>query len=354
MKKILILTSFGKTDEPEETKLLHLYLASLKKHVVPYYDVKAILLNNFKIESCDTCQTTQQIKDYGLENVVEVKSIYEMGLSEKAIKYIEDLGAYVSVGAKLNLLFDYAKRHSFFDASWIFHVDSDSEFQENFSKFLEAFDAFPDNKRVITVSGDVHHSQIGTNEVNYTIQQADRVYIYDELTIPDHAFDATKKKITKGEVHDPAGRCGLRISPSKTKVRNDFVGFDRSFAESYSVNWLIEYYPLDCQGIDNHYSKNNKTEADLELISLLKNTNFKYEFTNDKGGEFEFLLKSGTALCCFRFELPPQRYMTMHIGGGWQPEDSWSGGNFIDRASKILLEEYDEYKHIWQTDWNNI
>jgi hypothetical protein len=44
--KLLFLSTCGKTKEPEDTAYINLYLASLKRHVVPHYDVKVILFNN--------------------------------------------------------------------------------------------------------------------------------------------------------------------------------------------------------------------------------------------------------------------------------------------------------------------
>lgn len=366
MKKILILTSFGTTDAPEETKLLHLYLCSLKRHVLPHYDVKVVLLNNFKIESSETCLTSNLVKEYGLEDVVIVKSIYDMGLSQKAISYLVDLGWYLSGGAKLNLLFDYAEKHNFFDADWLFWTDSDGQFEANFHELLEAYDTMPVPQRLITIAGDTQITRITHKGNTYVVSQNDRVNLYDDDSIPSMAKDATKRKITK---HPEGSRedTTIRIYPQKLKVRNDFVGMDKHFfrclGKTKHINWLFENYPEELSDANLYTTigkcnleELNTTDVDSEFLSLLNEMGSRgvnFDFSLDKGGFFEFTLKTGSPdyYPCARFEVPIANFMWTHFGGGWNSPDFSVGGVNLINASTSCLPTYPEYADVWKKDW---
>lgn len=375
-KKLLFLTPFGRTNEPEDARWMHLYFSSLKEHVIPFYDTKVVLLCNYKLDEgvlSDQSMTYQQIKDYGLEDVVILKTIYEMNLSDKAIKFLHDLGVYISVGAKKNLLFDYARQNKFFDADWIFSTDSDIEFQSNFNEILSAIDNIPFSTKLITIAGDVSYTYITKKNNNYVhsylIEQADRVYLYNDDTIPNEAYTATKKKVTltKSHVVNESSTPGnsdeyadvIYVSPPTTKVRPDFVGFSRWFADSKpDVNWVNESFMLGPRGMQ--VSGESLTDDDKSLLSdwFSSPNNVDLTFGGDKGSTFEFELKKGSYFT-FRIDLPPMAYMIYHYGGGWgtyaTTEDKEQHKSaFFEATRTNLPKHYSKYKSIWVNDWPDL
>jgi len=167
--KLLFLSACGKTKEAEDNGYINLYLASLKQYIVPHFDVKVILFNNALNQNSSESQTFQRVKEFGLEHIVEVKNMYEMGLPQESVNFLDNLHWFGKIGINMNMLFDYAKMNNFFDADWVFHFDTDLEFLPNFKDVLMSIDEVRkvNNEVMITAGGDTYPYNIRYKDTEF-------------------------------------------------------------------------------------------------------------------------------------------------------------------------------------------
>ena len=336
--KILILSTCGRSGESEDVSRLNLYLASLKKHVVPYVDTKVILFN-----TCNSNEKTiQKIKDFGLENIVDVKNIDMMELPKSSLDFWHSHVWYSRVTINMNLLFDYAKKYDFFDADWIFHVDTDLEYIDNFNSNLETINLLTkiNPKVVITLAGDTFPYSFGHGNKHFILSEPRRLHLYDENENFNDNFEqrtVITKEYVKAQGYDTKT---LIFHIQQQKNRNDFFGMSRETCNQHEFNWSHAYFPI---------------EKHTEIHDTFKKTTtpeFQLGLSQDKGSLVHETLQSGH-LEISRVTLRVAKDMVIHHGPGWSTEDmtvqdDW---NFKTISHKSLCKNYEEYKHIWCVDF---
>lgn len=335
--KILILSPCGRSYEAEDMSRLNLYLASLKKHVVPYFDTKVILFNTANSNEL----TEQRVKEFGLEDVIDVKNIDMMGLPPKALEFWHSKSWYSRVTINMNMLFDYAKRHDFFGADWIFHVDTDLEYLDNFKDNLESINPLTqiNPKVVITLAGDTFPYNFGFADKQFVLEEPKRLHIYDESEDFSRNFElreASIKQYSKPQGYDDS----LVFHIQQQKNRNDFFGMSRETCVRHEFNWCHAYFPIESN--KELYEKFRKVTTE----------NFFLGLSQDKGSVVHEVLQSGH-LEIARVTLRVRRDMVLHHGPGWSTEDMTvqSDWNFKTISHKSLVENYQEYRDIWYKDY---
>lgn len=347
--RILLLSISGRDKEPEDPAYLHLYFSSLKKYVVPFFDVKVILLDTSNIECIEKSRTFQVLKQYGLENIVELKTIYTMDLPKQSVEYLEKMHWSGKIGLHMNMLFDYASRHDFFNAEWIVHTDTDLEFLDDFEPKLKSFKEL--NKHlpeiIISFSGDAYYNNIRYRGTEFKFIGPDRVNLYDPETLlmyPAHM----KLAATRGRDHYRTNLENVVMNVHQQKIRNDFVCLSREYAERWGhiLNWIACGYPDSLKPVDGD------TDSDqVELRSWYEkfiDDTFILRVNMDKGGWIQYLLKEALepGYCdVTSIHLPPYSTMALHYSSGWL-----DGTDFFNKASQALEEKFSEYKSIWKED----
>lgn len=335
--KILILSPCGRSYEAEDTSRLNLYLASLKKHVVPYFDTKVILFNTANSNEL----TEKRVKEFELENVVEVMNIDMMELSPNALKFWHSKDWYPRVTINMNMLFDYAKRHNFFNADWVFHVDTDLEYINNFKDNLERIHILTEinPKVVITLSGDTFPYNFEFENKQYILEEPKRLYMYDENEDFSRNFEH-RQLVVKERVKVKDYNDSLIFHIQQQKNRNDFFGMSRQTCVEHEFNWCHAYFLMD-------------TNTDLDKkFKEVTTEKFILGLSQDKGSVVHEVLQSGR-LEIARVTLRVAKDMVIHHGPGWSTEDMTvqSDWNFKTISHKSLLTNYEEYKDIWYKDY---
>lgn len=346
--KLLFLSTCGKTKEAEDNGYINLYLASLKKYVVPHYDVKVILFNNALNEHSQESQTWQRVKEFGLENVVEVKNVYEMDLPQKSVDFLKDLYWFSKIGINMNMLFDYSKRNGFFGADWIFHFDTDLEFLPNFKDVLSRIQPLADAGNVmITAAGDNYPYNIRYQNIEFIFDEPTRIDIYNEETI-NHNFGLRnltvnrRESATDGSRYDGSEK--LFFNLQQQKIRNDFVGMSRNTANHWVFNWVGCHYPNNYEPIA--FLKDNE---DAHLLKKLWDEkvgqNFELTVNHDKGSVPQFFLQ-GSNHNVTKVQVRGYEDMARHYSSGW-----YNVTTFRSFAEQRLREDYQDTQHIWEKDY---
>ena len=130
--KLLLLSLCGRDNADEDVRYLNLYLASLRRHVIPHFDTRVLLFSTFNAKE----RTQARIDAFGLTPYIDVRRIDDMELPSEALTALTRLSHFSKIGIHMNMLFDYAKQQNFFDADWVFHTDTDLEFLPNFSSHI--------------------------------------------------------------------------------------------------------------------------------------------------------------------------------------------------------------------------
>lgn len=350
--KLLFLSACGRTKESEDNAYINLYLASLKKHVVPYFDVKVILFNNALTEKSSESLTFQRVKEFGLENVVEVKNMYEMGLPEESVKFLDSLHWFGKIGINMNMLFDYSKMHNFFDAEWIFHFDTDLEFLPNFEKVLTSINEVRklNPQIIISAGGDTYPYNFRYKELEFIFDEPTRVNIYDASTLSHH-FSTRNLRVNRrtegSDVEAYINNERLVFNLQQQKVRNDFVGYSLEAAKRNIFNWVACYYPDRFEPTQRAENAENekllkklwdeKGSADLQLII---NHNF--------GSLPQFFLQ-GSGHDNIKIQVRGYQDMARHFCSGW-----FESSSFKQVSEKRLKEEYSDTQHIWESDYTSV
>lgn len=338
--KILLLSTCGKTNEAEDLRYLNLYLASLKKNIVPYFETKVILFNNANPEKSEDSLTWQRVKEFGLDTVVEVRNVNEMELPEKSVAFMKGQHWIGKIGLNMNMMFDYSKTHNFFDADWIFHTDTDVEFLPNFKDQLEAIHGLTTvNPTVfISLAGDAYPYNIRHKEKEYIFDTPVRMDMYDENTL---ASDYMVRRITVKERSDVQYIDNPRIvfNLQQQKVRNDFVGISRSCAMAYKFNWVACHYPQE-------FKAHNGQHKELEqLWKDFGSDNLQLTVQHDKGGIVQYFLQEGQHDIT-KVQLRGYVDMIKHKGSGW-----FDGDRYVEYSLKELTAGYYDSKDIWEKDY---
>lgn len=347
--KLLFLSTCGKTKEAEDNGYINLYLASLKKYVVPYFDVKVILFNNALNERSSESQTYQRVKEFGLENVVEVKNVYEMELPQESVDFLNGLHWFGKIGINMNMLFDYSSKNNFFDADWVFHFDTDLEFLPNFEKVLLAIDEVKkvNSQVMITAAGDNYPYNMRYKNTEFIFDEPTRIDIYNVSSI-NHNFGLRNLKVNRRDTGSDVGfyqqNDKLVFNVQQQKIRNDFVGYSIAAAKVHKFNWISCHYPNDFEPMGN-LKDNEDAKLLKELWDDKGSKNLHFVVSHDKGSLPQFFLQ-GSNHNTFKIQVRGYEDMARHFSSGWYEETP-----FRKFAEQRLKAEYQDTQHIWEKDY---
>lgn len=347
--KLLFLSICGKLNEPEETKYINLYLASLAKFVVPYFEnVKVILLTTYNIDNIENSLLQKRINEFGLCDIVELKTIYDMELPEKSLDRIQRLGWFDRIGVHMNILFDFSKKYNFFDADWVFHIDTDTEFLQNFETCIKSINelkkAHP--RILISLAGDSYPVNIVNEDKEYLFKEPKRINFYDEnADVETHSnFITVEEQVMRDDDHRRKYTAPM-FSPAQMKVRNDFVGISREATNTTHYNWVFMYVDFDFNYSEKFKTfwpdKGIKIQSDGTQVEVpMPKIHINYHM----GGTLQYRLHSNEVDIA-RVQLPGYTHAVSHYSSGW------FNGTFLDRCFNTLKEKHLDTQHIWETDY---
>lgn len=342
--KILFLSVCGKTNEDDDARYVNLYLASLKKHIVPNFEVKVILLNNSNVKDSKDGLVYKRVRDFGLEDVVDVRSLYEMELPEDSLKFMAGMHWSGKIGLNMNMMMDYSKRHALFDADWIVHTDTDSEFLPNFTENILSLHEFSkvQPQIVVSLAGDAYPYNFRYKEKEFLISAPNRINIYDDTTTIRHGFNYYDVKMNIRDEKYYIENENLILNVQQQKVRNDFFAMTRAAALNNIFNWTNAHYPNDLRAMD----KESESQAALqELWESLGSDRFKISLNHDKGSLVQYQLQEGFNQMA-KVQLKINADMMKHFGGGY-----CNGEDFTTYSAARLRKDYEELSGLWEDDY---
>jgi len=349
LNKILLLSLCGRDKEQEDPSYLHLFLASLKKYVIPFYDTKVILLDTSDIEDVSKSRTQELINDYGLEQIVDLRTIYMFGLPDESVQFLERAHWSGKIGMHMNLLMDYARKKDFYDAEWIIHTDTDIEFLDDFNTKLEGFSGLLDTnpEMIISLVGDAYYNNIRYKGTEFKFVGPKRVDLYDVDTLSMYCSHMTVD-VARGRDHYKTNLDNVVLNVHQQKIRNDFVCLSREYASRWGhvLNWVACGYPDKLKPVDGSLNEDQK-ELRGWYEEFIDDT-FILRINMDKGGWIQYLLKEGNepGFCdVTSIQLPPYSTMAKHYSSGWL-----MGDHFLSRSANTLQDKFSEYKTIWEKD----
>lgn len=343
MMKVLFLSQCGKTDEPEDTSYINLFLASLKRHVVPYVNAQVLLYNT--AQSHDA--TRHRVKEFGLDNIVDVRGLYDMDLPEQSIAFLKRQSWFNKIGLNMNMMYDYAKDRQFFDADWIFHTDTDVEFLENFFPLLERFNHIlpVHNSIMLTVGGDTYPYHVRYKNEEWVFEPPRRLNFYVDQELESHFFI---RQVSHHIREDSANsHHALTFNLQQMKIRNDFVGLSRAAAETNVFNWVPCYYTPGFQSWSGTHVSPEAQHLQELWDEHQANTTLPLNLTvnHDKGTLPQFETQSGI-LNLFKIQLRGYLDMAKHYSSGWM-----EGQQYPERSFERLKSCYTDTEHIWSKDY---
>ena len=347
--KLLFLSICGKLNEPEDTKYMNLYLTSLKQNVVPYFDVKVILLTTYKIENLETSLLKKRIDEYGLSDIVELKTINELELPAKSLTYIKIVNWFHRIGIHMNVLYDYSSRYNFFNADWIFHVDTDSEFLENFQTCITTINELKKvhPRIIISLAGDSYPANIVSGSMEYTFKESIRSNFYENDGDDKQSNYVILEEKEMSE-HDHRRKYKAPVfSPAQMKVRNDFVGISREASSIANFNWVCVYYHEQFK--DNGPLQTMWPDKALKLDDqglLYEVPVPEIHINYHMGGLLQYKLHSNE-VDIVRVQLPGYTHAVLHYNSGWFSDE------FKPRSLEALHIKYNNTKYIWKNDYYN-
>lgn len=345
--KLLLLSIAGKVDEPEDTRYINIFFASLKKYVVPYFDTKVILHSTFAADSAENSLLWKRAKEFGLEDVVVIKHLHEMELPEKSLNYLKTVGWFNRIGLNMNMLFDYAKKYDYFGADWIFHTDTDIEFLENFKVCMESIEKLKEahNRIVISLAGDSYPYYIINNGYEYKFEDAPRANFYEGDGVEKAQVFLSVKK-TKLAERDHRNKFTKPIfTVIQMKTRNDFVGISREAAEVANFNWIATHFPYDFQDkgdIQEFWPTQAIKTNENGKVEIVDMPDIRLNF--HMGYMVQYRLHSNE-IDIARVQLPGYTKMAKHYSSGW------FNGTFLQRSKESLESKFPEYKDVWDKDY---
>jgi hypothetical protein len=347
--KVLILSVCGKLNEPEETKYLNLYFASLKKYVVPFFETKVVLLTTYKIENLEDSLLRKRIKEFELDDVVSLHTIDDLQLPIKSLEIIKSYDWFSRIGMHMNILYDYAKLNNFFDADWIFHTDTDSEFLQDFSSCLNSLNEL---KKVepgifISLAGDAWPPSIIYEGTEYLIKQPDRVDFYDEETVRRQEFIVKIEERRLPEDDYRKKQNHITFSPAQMKIRNDFVGMSRRAADVCQFNWSTAYFPThnfhESEPFDKFWPQKairiEEQGTDVRIVDVPK-IHINYHM----GGMLLYKFQNNE-LPVTKIQFQGYSRMMLHHSSGWFQS------HYTERSLESLNANYSDTKEIWNKDF---
>lgn len=342
--KLLILGMGGRLNEPESKPEFHMYLASLKKNVIEGFPEAKVLL----FTSCNSKDVlVGQVKEYGLDSNVDVMLLSDFGLSEKTQEALTGLGWYTRVPFMMQVMFDYAERQKFYDADWVIHTDTDSEFKSEFaSKFIAINELSKHySKLVVSFAGDAMPDHLDYNGTMYRFEHPPRLNIYkkEEYTI-DELSDSTKYVIKTQDWWGNKPKPGDTPRPpvyctKQQKIRNDFFAMSKG-----AVDFAMLHKDLYFNWVMMRYNELEDVHPDIRDI-VEKYKGIKIAIFSDKGTTIDFLLHIFSEFNDLR--LNSTDCVMQHHGGAWSKE----GVYLRDECYKVLIEKFMEYEHIWKKDF---
>lgn len=350
MEKILLLSPFGREGEPEDLAYLDIYLLSLKKQIVPHFDVKVILLYT---GGGDLQLTRERISHLGLDNVIILKKITEMDLPAKSVDFWKSQAWFHKVGLNMNLLFDYAKRNDYFGAEWIIHVDTDLEFLPNFKTIFDKISPLTEinPNLLVTVAGDTFEYHFKYENKEYYFVDPTRINWYDESgeTLKNTYVYRNIQIQEKPDRTKNTDYSNLVFCIQQQKIRNDFIIMPKVTANQYgsSFNWISYYYPPDFKAVDVTKQEQIEFQNIYEANHSDNNSNLRISINNDKGSTVQFFMQGGEHTIT-KLQLIAGDQMITHYGSGW-----YMGVNFIEQSYKSLQKNYPEYAYLFEIDFAN-
>jgi hypothetical protein len=347
MHKLVLLSTFGRENKPEDLAYLDIYLLSLKKHVVPHFDVKVVLLytGGGNLE-----KTEERISHLELNNVIMLKKINEMDLPEQSLNFWRKQPWFHKVGLNMNLLFDYAKRNDYFGAEWVIHVDTDLEFMPDFKQIFDKVDSLREfNPNIlVTVAGDTFDYHFKHKNKEYILTDPTRIKWYDESgETLKHTFVYRNVKIEEKPERslDSADFDKVVFNIQQQKIRNDFIIMPKVTANQYGseFNWISYYYPSDFKAVDE--TKPEQVELQKLYEENYKDSNVKISVNNDKGSTVQLFMQGGEHTIT-KLQLSADDKMIRHYGSGW-----YLGVNFIKGSYASLKKDYSEYEYLFEPDF---
>jgi hypothetical protein len=341
--KVLILSVCGKTGEADDPRFINLYLASLKKHVIPYIETKVILLNNSNVENSKDGLVYKRVEDFGLQEYVDVRSIHEMELPQKSLEFMKNMHWAGKIGLNMNMMLDYSKNNNFFDADWIVHTDTDSEFLPNFVDNLEALSKFAtlNDQVVVSLSGDTYPYNFRHKEKEFLIIPPKRADLYNEENV-GHEYNYYDVKMNIRDEPYYLENDKMILNVQQQKVRNDFFAMTRSAALHNTFNWSTSHYP------SNLKARDKESEAQVELENAWNeygSPNFLISINHDKGSLVQYQLQEGFNQIA-KVQLRLNADMMRHFGGGY-----CNGESFPTHSASRLRKDYPEFVGIWEGDY---
>lgn len=338
MKKILIMSIGGKTNEPEDLKTLHLYFLSLKKNVVPFFKTRVILYNC----STESTKTKELVELYGLSDVVQVRRIDEMELPEKSYEFMETVPYWESrIGLIMNMMFDFAKTKNFYNARWIFQTDTDIEFLPNFADTLETLEHLSaiNPRIVISQAGDVYEYSVGvSNRLGYfKLPKRLNFYSKDVQNFENNWAEYRFTEFTEEGMRAMTRNNSISFNTLQQKIRNDFIGMSVEAANRVEFNWIHANSMVPIIGAKGFMNEEWSLENPDAYVSI----------NSDKGSlvAYElFAAKYGVT----HVQLEGNNVMSNHINAGWCAD------HYDPRALTSLNKYYEEYKEIWSKDFKEV
>lgn len=345
--KLLLLSLCGEDGADENTQNINLYLASLAKHVVPFFETKVILFSTFNAIE----KTQARIRAFGLHNQIEVYDYARLPLSDDVRQWFRKTHYFSKIGVHMNMLFDYAKTQNFFEADWIFHTDTDLHFLENFAANLQAINhLLPVNPRLlISCAGDTNPISVRYKDKQYQFQPPARWNVFRD-PIPSyfqlHILHPIERRYNS---HDNTLE-RLVFQHKCLKVRNDFVGLSRQAAHEYNLNWVHTGYSPEFI----HEGSNTDAAVATQEVEALWNQHIAHttlplhvNMNEDKGSLVLDWLKLGTHGVTW-IQLRGWEDMVHHYGSGWT---SCLKESYAERSRGILEREYTDTASIWRGDY---
>lgn len=344
--KLLFLSLCGRENEDEDVRYLNLYLASLRRHVIPHFDTRVLLFSTFNAKE----RTQARIDAFGLTPYIDVRRIDDMGLPEETRVALQRLNHFPKIGIHMNMLFDYAKQQNFFDADWVFHTDTDIEFLDNFLPHITALETLRslNPKIFVSCAGDSYPAFIRYKDEEYCFHSPKRWSVYTEPYSHDmFNMDIIARK-TRRVWHPSQLGETLVFEPEHLKIRNDFVGMSRATAEMSSFNWIGIYGGLSTKLAHNSPNPPRDLVRVAELWDQHESQTplpLRIGLQRDKGGAFLYDIKNGEGQFTW-IQLRGYVDMAKHYSSGWEQQNR----QFIERSHAILHEQYTDSISVWQDD----
>lgn len=323
-QKLLLLSITGIKNQEENPIYLNPFLSSLKKLVIKNFKVKVLLFDTSSYNTTiEKSKTYRKIVKYGLKNHVELINIHSDFIPETSRDFIKNSHWFSSIGHLMNLLFDLASSHNFYNSDWIFHTDTDIYFKENFISVISKLN-FSD-EIFLSVAGDAYPFHFSQGNDVMLLKSPKRVSLLgDNVSLNDleisNYYDVDLIK-SDNKASIPS------VVESQLKIRNDFVGISKKTALKIKPNWVS-------------YSLNNDTYSEVYGVRLFSH--------KDKGSSVFYDLKEGYKHGyseLFHLQVP-DGFMHHHFSSGFSQIE-----RFLNDSFSYMVDEHSDFKKLWFDDY---